>query len=482
MLIRHSIIYLIGRIIPGTVGVITLAVFTRLLSIEQYGHYALIITTVGMFNTVFFQWLNLSLGRYLPVNEDQPDTILSTALIIYIGLILITGLLSAAVILFLNKTWLNFIVITLILSWAQSWFDLNLRISNSRLSPVLYGTLTSAKSLIAICAGVLFFFSGMGFYGILAGLFLALLFPTLRVIGYWRGFSFLYYNHDLACKFIRYGSPLTLTFMLIFIVDASDRFFIGWFNGANSVGIYAPAYDLAQQSIGMLMGIIHLAAFPLVLRALEEHGIETAEKQIKQNLVLLMGVALPATVGLVMLSTTIAPVVLGPQFSKEAGSIIPVISVAIFFSGIRSYYFDYSFQLSKIVWGQMWVVFWAALVNIALNLLWIPRYGLSGAAYATLAASVIALITSAVLGKKVFRLPPPHRDTYKIIVACIMMGACLQLLADWSGLIALILKIISGALVYIICCLILNIANVRSQLKNGLFSKKLYKPNNTKKN
>ena len=464
MLLRHSALYLLGRLLPGVVSLLTLALYTRLLTAGEYGRYALVIAAVGIVNAICFQWLNLSLGRFLQAHDNSPSELLSTALTGFSVLVVTTGVLGcAAAWLWPDKTMRWLIILAVGIVWAQAWYDLNLKIVNARLAPVRYGLITSIKALLAVGVGAAFFYLGGGVAGILLGLMAALWLSTLFGWRHWHGLSMRGFNPRLLRTFIGYGAPLTLTFMLTMVLDSSDRFLLGWYINAKAVGAYAAAYVLTQQSLGMLMGAVHLAAFPLAVHALEEKGAVEARIQLRQNFLMLLLLSVPATVGLVMLANNIAAVVLGHGFRAQAGEIIIIVALATFVGGVQSYYFSYSFQLKRQMRGQVWTVLWAAVANVGLNLWWIPRHGVIGAAYATLSAFLVGLVVSWHLGKHIFALPAFPGEGYKVVLASLGMAACLWPIAKWRGPIALLEQILLGCIVYIVLLLIFDMG--QSQFK-----------------
>lgn len=478
-MVRHSALYLLGRLIPGAVSLLALALYTRLLTPSQYGHYALVIASVGIVNAVCFQWLSLSLGRFLPAHDNHPQALLYTALTGFLILVAITGVLGGTVAwMWPDKTLRWFIMLAVALGWAQAWFDLNLRIVNARLAPIRYGLLSSVKALLALSVGVGLFYLGLGVVGILLGLMSGLLTASFFVRRHWHGLSKQHYSSRLLKDFIVYGAPLTLVFILTLVLDVSDRFLLGWILNTKAVGTYAAAYDLTQQSLGMLMGVVHLAAFPLALRALEEKGVAEARSQLRQNAFMLLVISVPATAGLVVLADNIAVVMLGTGFREEAGNIIALVALAIFVGGIKSYYFDYSFQLGRKMKGQVWAVMWAALANVGLNLWWIPLYGVLGAAYATLGAFVVGLFVSWYLGRKVFMLPPLPKESYKVALASVGMAASLWATLSWRGPAVLLGQVLLGCIVYAALLLVFDVGQSRLKLTRyvGGLKKRLQRP------
>lgn len=464
MLIRHSALYFLGRILPGALGLLALAIYTRLMNANEYGQYVLMIASVSIVNAVCFQWLSLSLDRYFAVHMGQPKVLISTILVGFLALCVITGVIGGA----LAWLWPDgrlrwFIVLAVVLAWAQAWFDLNLRIANVRLAPGQHGWLSATKAFLALGTGFTLFYFGLGVIGVLLGQVLGTLIATLLVHNDWRRSAVSHYDAGLFGDLIRYGMPMTVTIMLALILDLSDRFLLGWLLNAEAAGTYAAAYDLTQQSLGALMGAIHLAGFPLAVRALEQSGFQAAQEQLRQTSFVLLSVALPATVGAILLTGNIAYTLLGVAFRSEAGELIPYIAIAVFVWGMKLFYLDYAFQLTRRTRLQVWPVAGAALANISLNLIWIPKYGLPGAASATLAASVAGAAITWFLGRQVFSYPRLHRDTYKAILAALVMAIWLWLSRDWRGSYALVSQITIGMAVYAIVAVGLNANGTRSE-------------------
>jgi O-antigen/teichoic acid export membrane protein len=463
MLFQHSAIYLLGRLLPALTSLLSLAVLTRLLTTEQYGYYALAITSAGVLSGVVFQWLSLSMARFVPVSE-QPAVVISTTMTAFAALVAVSALAGAVVV---GAAWgtplAGLAALSLLLGWSLAWFDLNQRLANVSLAPTLYGIMGSAKAVLGLAAGIALFSAGFGIAGIVAGLAAGLLAAGLMGVRYWRDARFGSRDGAVFARLVQYGAPSSLTYILIYVIDASDRYFIGLMLGVDAVGVYAPAYDLAQQSIGMLMSVVYLAAYPLALKALADGGAAAASQQVRTNGLLLMLVALPATVGLALLSDNVSAVLFGARFQRDTGAIISIVAAAVFVAGVRAYYFDYGFQLAGKLLTQVWVFVWAAATNVVLNLLLIPRFGLVGAAYATLAAFVVATLISRHLARKVFPMPALHPDVKRVALAAGCMALALLLVREQRGAAALALQVAAGALVYGAALLALDVHGMRAR-------------------
>src|SRR5271170_3528243 len=85
--LKHTAIYLLARGLPGVIAFLAIPIFSRLLDPAAYGKYALVFATVALLNAILFQWLRLSLVRYLPAYRDNPARLKSTVLSVEVLLI-----------------------------------------------------------------------------------------------------------------------------------------------------------------------------------------------------------------------------------------------------------------------------------------------------------------------------------------------------------------------------------------------------------
>jgi len=466
MLLKHSMLYLLARGLPGILNFLALAVYTRLLSPEIYGKYALVIAAVGFADAAIFHWLRLGLLRFLPAYHNNREVFLSNVVIGLIGLMVLSGCVAGVALIFTNDPAMRaLLALGLGLLWIQALFMLNLELARSQLSPISYGLMTTSKAAVSFAIGSMLAYAGFGAYGLLFGLIIGMLLPVLWQMGReWKGIRFSYVDTQIFRKLLIYGMPLTVTFILGAVISSSDRFILGWYLGADATGLYSVAYDLSTHTISMLMMVVNLAAYPLALYALENKGKDAARHQLSKNATLLMAVSFPAVAGFALLAPNITEVVLGESFQKTSEALIPVIVVASMIAGLKSFYFDLAFQFARYTMGQVWVTLVAALMNILLNFWLIPIYGLMGAAYATLVAYVTALLLSAWFGRKVFILPFPKKDFIKTLAAVTCMIMVLIHFMEFRGGVALVAQVILGMGVYTILLWLLNLGGIRGYL------------------
>ena len=470
MLWRHSASYLLARGLPGLLSLAAISIYTRLLGADEYGQYALVIAGVGLANKLFFEWLRLSLLRFRPGFEDRLDVFEATISAAFLALMGATAVLGAIALLAGSQLIpLALLVAGIVLLWMQALFDLELERARSELRPKRYGLMAFGRAGLALALGVFFVVQGLGALGLIVGLIAAMLIvlgkPLLERL---RGIRLDASEWGLMAQLCRYGGPLAVTAALGFLINSSDRFIIGWLLNDAAVGRYSVAFDLTSFSIGLLLAIVNLAAYPLVIRALQEHGPEHARRELVANLTGLLTAGIPAVIALALLAKPIARIVLGPEFQADAATLIPLIAAAAFLRDFKAYYLDLAFHLGRNTVPQMCVTAVAVVLNISLNFWWIPVFGILGSAYATIAAYALALVLSGFVGRSVFRLPGPNGDVFKVVLAACGMGIALWQVKDFTGLAALAGQVLGGGLVYGLLLLVLDVAGVRGRILAGI--------------
>lgn len=465
MLIRHGAMYFLARGGAGLVAFLSIYIYTRLLDPDEYGLYAMLLSAMSIMHAVFFHWLNIGLGRFYPAYEAQRKILLSTVMVALLAMVaLIAGISILMGVFIADHVIVNWAAIVAALACSLAWFELNLRLANAGLKPLAYGLLSLSKAVLGLGLGVVLY-RVAGVYGVLAGVFLsAFIVPLFFSAKVWSGIRFNQYDPALLRRFLGYGMPLALTMLLTLVIDMSDRFLVAIYWGAEASGLYSAAYDLVQQAIGVPVAVVYLAAFPLIVRDMEQAAPAPQRQRIESHALLLILVALPLSILFLSMPGNTAEVLLGEQYRGAAEQIMPLIAIAILLGCLKLYFFDLGFQLGHDTLRQVWPTMVAALANIVLNVLWIPAYGLQGAAYATIIAFAIGLIMSAVMVRRVCAMPMPLLDVAKVVAAGLIMAGVLVAFSDWRGMVAWFMQLSMGVLAYGAALIGLDVARIRPRL------------------
>ena len=111
---------------------------------------------------------------------------------------------------------------------------------------------------------------------------------------------------------------------------------------------------------------------------------------------------------------------------------------------------------------MLWTYMPATLVNIALNLYVVPRYGMFGAAWTALICQVATVVGGWFLGTSLFPVWLPVGQVVRCVLAVVPMAVALTLIRfplNWFGLFA---SILMGGGLYIVSAIVLDVGEIRS--------------------
>ncbi len=135
------------------------------------------------------------------------------------------------------------------------------------------------------------------------------------------------------------------------------------------------------------------------------HGVYAAKERIKKTGEFIFAFAVSGALGLIMISESMFAIFVGVDFRGDSISIFVWASVIAAVIGVKSFYFDIAFHLAKRTIYLIYISAFAAVINIILNFLLIPEFGIIGACWASLSSMCFAMLLSAVLGRRVFDMP-----------------------------------------------------------------------------
>jgi O-antigen/teichoic acid export membrane protein len=448
--------YLPGQVIPPIVGFLAIALYTRILDPVSYGYYILVTTTVTLGSSVIFSWIHQSSARFFQEYKRDRELVsfLSTG---YLSLYLLLGIAAAIWFLVVSnielpnyQTYLMLIGGVLLI--VQAGYDFSLVIVRYDRKPLRFSTYNVIHSVgILLMAVFLIKALNLGPEAILysmivvsSGILLVEMISHMK-----SGFIQMSgFSRIILRRFALYGLPMIVVAGGASILSVSDRYFIQYYLNPSSVGIYSAGYTLAERSIRGITTILMMSASPVVFQTYARNGIEGTRILLKKMIGIYFLVVLPAVCGLFILSHDITSVVLGRSFF-QAHQVLPWVAGGIFLHAL-GLYFNMSFQLCEKTIYLLLSYVAAGGIVLVLNFLWIPFYGIMGAAYATFVGYLIYAVITWLVGRMFMKIPLPWITVLKALVASSVMMAFLQFFRWFciTGIATLCLKIFMGILVY----------------------------------
>jgi O-antigen/teichoic acid export membrane protein len=145
-----------------------------------------------------------------------------------------------------------------------------------------------------------------------------------------------------------------------------------------------------------------------------------------------------------------------------------LVALGTFLAGFKAYHFDAAFQFAHRTIWQVWIVLFAAVVNLGLNYVAIPIWGINGAAGASVVAYVISIALTAWLGRRHFVLPFPVTGAVQVLLSAAAMAALLIPFRGATGMLAVGAQVAAGAAFYTAVLVAVNFLGLRDALFRGI--------------
>lgn len=469
--IRDVSIYFAARVIPALLVLGSVAVLTRHLPGPEFGRYALVISTVGLLNAVFFSWNNQSFYRYLADTDTcHRETLLSTVMLGFALSMMLVVSFGLGVTVFSGMELEGFSVsaVVFLLAALSSLELLGFRFSGER-RPGEYALLQIGRAAGTLLAGgAAAFWTGSATAVIVAvALSWMLLAFALGLVKWALSTRVSQFNRNLARELFRYGAPLTFAMALMQGVSTVDRVLLKIIKGDLALGEYAVAFDLAQFALGTLGSAVSLALLPSLLSLYGVANPQEIDARLRALAVVLVSILLPAAVGMTLTSDLIVQIMVGPELRTGAQQVLPWVTGAMFVGVVKSFYVDVSFQLTRWTRGSLIVAAVALLTTACLDLLLIPRLGAAGAGQASLGGFLVAFVVSLRLGsQRAVSMPLPFGELFKIVGATLVMAVVISLIDSTDPIVSFLLKVGVGGATYAAAALLLDVNQVRGRLAN----------------
>jgi len=456
--------YIPARVIPALAAIAAVVIYTRLLTPEQYGLYILAITAIAITTSIAFEWLNRAIIRYFEEYRQRENlaefysTIglsligitVPTLFIWYITISLLAKWLSPELVILLKISGL------VLLAQAGYSISLALKIASRESSKYALYSILNALSKLGTAVALIYLLN-LGPRGILWGMVISagsialwelnrLYTKQLRHVS--RG------SKRLLRELLSYGLPLTGVSMASLVLASADRYMIGYFLGVGDVGTYSASYNMSSMSVQFLASVLMLAAYPVIIRNFERRDENSTKRLLTKTTSMYIISIMPIAFGITALSKAVGSMFLGAGF-QDAYRVIPWVAWGAFCFGLTQYMYK-PFELKKKTKLLLYLVIFAATLNVVLNLIFIPQFGALGAAYSTLISYVAYLLATWVSGRRILIWSFPVRSLVKSLAASLVMYAGLFFIRfGYSNLASLALEVLIGAIIYaaILCIL-----------------------------
>jgi O-antigen/teichoic acid export membrane protein len=458
--------YLPANIVQGVVGFLAIVIFTRVLSPDDFGRYALAFSVLTLAHVAVFSWLEAAMARFWASATPGSDLAGHFAsLYRSAGLLTLAFVPVVALVLWLwpAHPLLKFALAAGLMGCPVRCF---VKLAQERYRAAgevaKAANLDMAVSIGGLAIGVGFAMAGAGGAAPLLGLGLAPLMALPFILpGELKQARGARLERERVRTYAVYGYPIAASLALTVVLASTDRFLLAYYLDEAAVGAYHASYSIANRTLDVLFLWLGSAGQPALVMALERGGLERLKEAAREQASTFLLIGLPAAAGVALVARPLAEVLIGPELRAAATSVTPWIALSALLFGLTAYYFGQAFTLGRKTKRLLLAMAIPALLNIALNVVLVPRFGLVGAAWSTAASFGVGLLATMLIGRRVMALPIPWDSLVRCGVATAAMAGVVAVLPPIGGFPELVLDAGVGGLVYAAVALTINASGVR---------------------
>ncbi len=347
---------------------------------------------VGLFSAIAALGLDNIVVRELVKDEKRRDELLGTTFVLkVIGSIFVLTIIAIAVRFTNNDSFTNLLIFIIAIGTIfQSFNVINFYFQAKVLSKyTVYAQVFTTILCAAIKLLLIYFNMGLIYFTIVTLLQSIILASGLIVMYTKQKSSLLKWsiNYGLAKNLLKDSWPLILSGIAISIYMKIDQVMIKNMLNTEAVGNYAVAVRISEVWYFIPMAITK-SVFPAIINAKkisEKLYYERLQKLYDLMVWLAIGIALP----IMLLSNNIIKLLFGIQYQEAAGVLRIYVWAGVFvFLGVASSQYLIAENYTKISFLNSLT---GAIVNVILNITLIPKFGIKGAAIATVISYFVSV-------------------------------------------------------------------------------------------
>lgn len=458
-LTRHSAIYTISTFIQRALGLIMLPVYTDTSYISTksaYGDYALVYTFMAFMNIVYLYGMDAAFLRFFFLGKHKREDVYKTAFsAIFINGILLSSLLfifaePVAGVVFSAEGYAFFIRVTAGILFFDTLCNLPYLILRAEERSLAYTGIRVGRFIAELLLNLLFVVVlKQGVKGILYANVIAAILNLIFVIPYQINYLKGRMNREILVDLLKFGLPMLPNGLAYLTVEVSDKYLMSRLLDKDILGAYSANYRFGSALL-LIVIAFRTAWQPFFLKVAKDQDAKRIYSKVLTYFSA-VGVLVVVMVSyyieyLVMIPIAPGRTIMGSEYWNGI-VIIPIILTAYLFYGIYVNFTVGIYIEQKTKWMVLFTGL-AAVVNVGSNLYLMPRFGMMGAAVATLLSYAVMAVTIFIANQLIY----PVRYEYSrflLLIGYLILMLFIYYQLDLSFIQRTVILLISPVLLYL---------------------------------
>ena len=388
-LLVNTIIIAIGKLSTQVISFLLLPLYTSKLTPSEYGTYDLLVTISTFLLPIITMLMEESMFRFLIDAEDfkaKKKVITATIFYTTVGALvfcLISGIVLAIMKYEYAAVFILFILYNIILGLSNALARGMGKIKLYSLSNFILGASTIVLNIVFIVSlklGV----SGLLWSNTIANSATAII--VLLKLHLPQFISKKDLSRKTLSEMLRYSIPLVPNNLSWIIISLSDRLMLSFMTGTDANGIYSVANKFPN-IVYTCYGFFSTAWKESAARILKEDNKSAYYNSIYKDIKFFLKAIV---LGLIAVMPFAFPILVDSSYG-DAYVYIPILVISIYYTNMSNFYGGIftAYKDTKIM-GSTTVM--AAITNIVINLIFIPKFGIYAATFSTLISNFIVYV------------------------------------------------------------------------------------------
>jgi O-antigen/teichoic acid export membrane protein len=416
---KHSAIYGLGGLVSRLLAVLLLPLYTSYLTPNDYGRVETLVALTAILVTLLRAGIGNAFFRFYFDSPEPAERLRVLRTSFWFTMTTATlGLVAGwifspwiAELLNLGANQDGLVRAAFVGLWAQLNYEQLTALFRVEERSVAFVAASLANVLLTIATTVLLVVVfDEGALGVVVGNFTGTLLVYLALLGYRREQLGLQFDRALLRRMNRFGLPLVPSGLALWTLNFSDRFFLAHLKGQAAVGQYSIGVRIASAMVLLLVAF--RTAWPAFAYSIEDD--REARRTYGFVLTYLLFVSCWLSLALGVLAPWLVRLLArDPAFWPGADVVAPLAFAGALWGG---------YSVLAIGIGRMrrtqfnWVITGsAAALDVVLNLLLVPRYGIHGAAAAAVSAFALMFAAMAVYAQRIYPVPYQWRRVLTLL-------------------------------------------------------------------
>lgn len=423
---KHMLVFGLSGAINRALSVLLLPLYTRYIVPREYGALGLLMIIYALIPTVLrFGLGNALLRSWYDYDEEHRPVLATTVLVFLLSVSVPVLLLMAAIspelskLIFKSDLYTLHFCLILLLSFLEiikAVPDTLMRLQNASVKYSASETVSFFVQLVITVVLVVWF--KLGIVGVIIGNLVGSLLE-LGLLGWFsRQFLKWGFNKSELKVMLAFGAPLIFGRLAAICFQWIDRFFINHYVNLRVVGLYTLANQLASPITLLVTTPFSMIWANMQFATMKD---EDANEYYSRMLTYVFFVAMCFAMPLAVLVEDVLRI-FAPLKYWEAATVVPWLAFAAVLDAINPV-LNVGISIKRKSLVNPFVVITSSGVNVALNFLLIPSFGMMGAAVATVISYVAMNAIRYFITTRLMPIKYEWRRVLHIILVCAALYA-----------------------------------------------------------